>query len=179
MSMEHKAFVFDHNNFDRMLRPILESALASGNCEELVDYISGNPGGLTDPYEGEPLDANWEDMLEVKDAHQYGDFALTRFYDSRDDVGLGGSWEEVGGIWANEFAGQPSPVLGLPLGCEPNLFDPGKMGSYFQSENMVAANLDAVIKLMDRTPSVRSLLEPSRNMLATAVDRKRGLYVTF
>src|SRR5207302_666883 len=93
MPMHHKAFVLDHAGFLRELGEVLYRALATGDCGPLVRFIEAHRGSLTDPYEGEPLEASWESMLETRDAHQYGDFALTRFYDPRADDGLAYEWE--------------------------------------------------------------------------------------
>src|ERR1051326_1231389 len=93
--MEHKAFLFDYDAFDGELRAILEGALLSGACGGLVSFINANLGDLRDPYEGEPLGADWETMIETQDAHQYGDFALTKYYDPTADMGLGGAWDNI------------------------------------------------------------------------------------
>ena len=74
--MEHKAFIFDYGQFERELLPVLHDALASGECRALISFIRRNIDSLTDPSEGEPLTDDWEGMIEMKDAHQYGDFAL-------------------------------------------------------------------------------------------------------
>ena len=54
------------------------NALRSGDCGQLVEFIELERAELTDPYEGEPLPPDWEQLLEQKDTHQYGDFALTK-----------------------------------------------------------------------------------------------------
>jgi hypothetical protein len=140
MTMEHKAFVFDTKAFDLEVRPVLERALSDGDTRGLVDFIRGNVDVLKDPYEGEPLNENWENSLQVRDPHQYGDFALTKYYDPRQDIGLGRDWEEVQSLLLAEI-GTDLPILGRPIGPPNSLFDPGKMGSYFQSEADVRDHL--------------------------------------
>ena len=71
--MEHKAFLFDGDRFDEELRPLLEAALSTGNCTPLVHFIHSNLEDLADPFEGDPLPSDWGSMLEVNDAHAYGD----------------------------------------------------------------------------------------------------------
>jgi hypothetical protein len=78
VSTEHKAYAFAYKPFSTELKPVLEAALASGNCRELIDFIERERSNLTDPYEGEPLGDDWEQLMEFKDAHQYGDFAPGR-----------------------------------------------------------------------------------------------------
>jgi len=75
--MEHKAYTFDFASFDVELRPILEKVLRTGELDSLIDFIVRHLENLSDPYEGEPLNENWEQLIESRDPHQYGDFALT------------------------------------------------------------------------------------------------------
>src|SRR5690349_15161787 len=95
MSMEHKAFVFDWESFLQELSELLFSALVSDDTTRLKAWINSNVADLKDPYEGEPLTKDWEDTLDVKDAHQYGDFALTKYYDPARDIGLGHEWQII------------------------------------------------------------------------------------
>src|SRR5262245_50929549 len=81
MSMGHKAFVVDYEAFADQLSDILKTALVTNNDDDLVHFIEANISSLKDPYEGDPLDSSWEDLVETKDAHSYGDIALTKFYD--------------------------------------------------------------------------------------------------
>ncbi|MBD2740414.1 hypothetical protein [Coleofasciculus sp. FACHB-1120] len=136
MSMEHKAFVFDYDSFIYELSNILRNALLTNNNEKLVSFIKQNINSLKDPYEGEALNTSWETMVEPKDPHQYGDFALMKFYDPQDDIGLGAmwEWENIQKIFKKE-CGKNSVILGTPFGSKDNYFDPGKMGSYFQSKS--------------------------------------------
>jgi hypothetical protein len=178
MSMEHKAFLFDHRTFTKRLAPILYEALVAGTVEPLIRYIQDNQEHLTDPYEGAPLDAGWRDLVTPLDAHQLGDFALTMFYSPRDNVGLGYEWQAAL-EHIEEYLGTEAEavVLGKPFGPPDNPFDPGKMGSYFQSEQTVEKQLTAVT-----TAVVGGDAEPLRfvsRMLTRAHEARRGLYVTF
>jgi hypothetical protein len=138
--MEHKAFIFDYDSFSRELKPILETALQSGNSERLIVFIEANHAQLKDPYEGEPLDENWMETIDSQDPHQFGDFALTKYYDPANDTGLGADWQRVQDILPQDLT--ESPILGTPLGPKGNLFDPGKMGSYFQANDQVSRNIE-------------------------------------
>ncbi len=173
--MEHKAFLFDYAAFDCELRAILEGALISGDCGRLVSFINANLGDLRDPYEGEPLRADWQTLIESKDAHQYGDFALTKYYDPTGDIGLGAAWERIQALAGNDETG--SPILGRTIGPEHCPFDPGKMGAYFQTAEQVRehhTHLSGREKTKLSDPLNRVV-----QMLAKAVRIKCGLYVTF
>src|SRR5437762_1246641 len=93
--MEHKAFPFDYWSFDKELRPLVERSLATGESELLRSFIALHWRTLKDPYEGRPLSLQWEEILETRDPHQYGDHALTKYYDPTNDIGLGPLWDEV------------------------------------------------------------------------------------
>jgi hypothetical protein len=178
MGLEHKAFLFDYAAFDLELRPILEKALSDGNGSKLVEFIDRNIVSLSDPYEGEPLTADWSQLLETQDAHQYGDFALTKFYDPTQDLGFGRSWEAVEAA-AVHLLGDAQPVLGRTIGPTGNVFDPGKAGSYFQSEDAVKENRRRLLAAMESSGQAREDVHALDGLLRTAVDAGRGLYVTF
>jgi hypothetical protein len=175
--MEHKAFLFDYDSFDRELRVILEDALRSGDHSKLVSFINAHMGDLRDPYEGEPLDANWEAMIEMQDPHQYGDFALTKYYNPTADIGLGAAWHNLQELIANDPTLVESPILGSTIGPQDNPFDPGKMGSYFQSAQQVRQNLRYLLNLAKKWQTED--LKRAIQMLDQAVGAETGLYVTF
>ena len=175
--MVHKAFLFDYESFERELRMALEVALESGECTGLLCFINDNRARLKDPNEGEPLAENWMDLIETEDAHQFGDFALTKFYDPRTDIGLGAQWEAAHSLTC-EIADLPfSPLLGGTLGPPHDPFDPGKCGSYFQSAALAAQNYAFLQKLAEADAG--GVLTDSLTMLRRAVQSRTGLYVTF
>lgn len=178
MSMDHKAFVFDCDAFDRELRPTLERALCSQDTSDLIAFINANFGDLTDPYEGEPLGADWEAMIETHNAHQYGDFALTKYYQPAADIGLGVAWGHIQELIANDPALHESPVLGTPIGPKDAFFDPGKMGAYLQNADQVRRHHEYLVRLQHEFPNDNNL-KKAIQMLAQAKDADKGLYVTF
>ena len=178
MSMEHKAFLFDFSSFNNELRSLLESALSTGDCAQLIDFINTNMDSIKDPYEGETLDSNWETMLEFRDAHQYGDFALTKYYEPSEDIGLGLEWESIQACLLNGL-GSGEAVLGKPVGPDDNLFDPGKQGSYFQDEGQVRDNLESLMRLQQSAPDSKDVLSPLVEILQKAANAGEGLYITF
>lgn len=176
MPMQHKAFSFDNDLFTDDLSPVLYSALDTGSVTELIRYIESNLAQLRDPYEGQALDAHWQELLQTRDPHQFGDFALTKFYSPTEDVGVGVDWEVVD-INVRKATNGRSTLLGRSFGPVGKLFDPGKYGSYFQSHNDVA---DALALL--RTAALsgnRSELKAALRMFDHAAQDKKGLYVTF
>ena len=127
---------------------------------------------MTDPYEGEPLPEGWEEMIETQDAHAYGDFALTKYYSAKDDIGIGIEWAAVAERLRG--GGLDGTLLGLPFGPSVSPFDPGRMGSYFQSAEMVAEH---IVRLEQEPPNPD--IERVKNLLGVAREAGAGLYVTF
>lgn len=172
--MEHKAFPFDYDSFSGELKPVLEAALRSGSSDGLVEFINSNRGRLKDPNEGEPLLGDWMQLMEGRDPHQFGDFALTKYYDPRDDRGLGADWQLLQEMLPNNF--EESPILGFPLGPKENLFDPGKMGTYCQTALQVQRNAQNLSLLLE---SGNEVMRRAKEMLNSVQHMGRGLYVTF
>jgi hypothetical protein len=166
MSMEHKAFVFNLSAFESELLPILYRSLERSDNGELFQFIDQNRESLVDPYEGEPLSGDWRSLLETEDAHQLGDFALTKYYDPLEDIGVGHAWLSMSESVRNL-------LLGRPVGPEANYFDPGKMGSYFQSADEVRESRASLRNVRDPDLSV------AMQMFDLALADPKGLYVTF
>ena len=177
MSMEHKAFVFDYERFATDLCPLLEKSLRRGAIDELRAFIERHHDKLVDPYEGQPLGGDWEGSIPSPDPHQYGDFALTLYYDPRADIGLGCAWEAAQKAIARH-GGPVVAVLGSPVGPSSEPFDPGKMGAYFQSSGGVRkrlAELRALLRNGIYDDNCRKVIE----MLEAAERARKGLYLTF
>ncbi len=175
--MEHKAFLFDYDSFDRELRAILEDGLRSGDHTRLVSFVDATLSDFRDPYEGEPLDDDWEAMIETQDSHQYGDFALTKYYNPTADIGLGAAWEDIQELVANGPVIMESPILGSIIGPTDDPFDPGKMGSYFQSPQQVRNSQEYLLRLAKKEQA--EVLNKAIQMLQEAADANTGLYITF
>lgn len=174
MTMLHRAFVFDDDAFRAELAGLLAEALHGGELGPLRTFIEAHREELSDPEEGEALDASWESKLEIKDAHQYGDLAITKYFDPADDLGLGADWQAMSELL--ETHGLPETLL---LGAPFEGFDPGKQGSYVQSPQMVRDHLRQLDELVGRTPDLAGPIAPLRALLEAAAHRARGLYVTF
>jgi hypothetical protein len=161
------------------LLPTLFRALETENVLLLLGWTRTNRSALVDPYEGKKLDVAWESTLTNKDVQEYGDFALTKYYDPVDSIGLDYDWQEIGEEL--EKAGRSeSIILGTPVGPAGRLFDPGGSGSYFQSAGVVRANLESLREpLRNAAPQPAQQLSMVRDMLQVAATADRGLYITF
>jgi|SRR5690554_900920 len=178
MSFEHKAFIFDYDLFDQELRPLLERCLETGSIAPLKAFIDGDKRRFSDPYEGDALDDGWESYIEEVDPHQYGDFALTKYYQPSKDGGVGQNWEELQSLIAD--GQQISPFLGTPVGPSDNYFDPGKMGSYFQSPRDVKSSFERLRAFEEKVPAyLRDDFQKYLDLLAGAISSGKGLYITF
>jgi hypothetical protein len=170
MSMSHKAYAFDWRGFELDLRPLLEDALVADNTGLLETFIDDHREVLTDPYEGEPLSDDWRAALENRDVHEYGDYALTRFYNPADDCGIAEEWMRI-----SERLSRPAAnaLLGCPVGPPNRLFDPGRQGSYFQTPAQVPESL-AILN-----PLGVPELAPFAGLLERCAAEGCGVYVTF
>lgn len=178
MSMLHHAYLFDHRRFEAELLPALSRALDTGGSDELRGWVHLHRAELTDPYEGEPLTDTWEEKVELSDPHQYGDFALTRYYRVRDDRGLGDQWRFVAEV-LQHVVGNEAMMLGAPVGPRTNVFNPGKRGSYFQPPAEVSRHLLLLKSAIRKFPSAAEPLEQLQALLQAAVAARQGLYITF
>jgi hypothetical protein len=170
MPMEHKAYAFEWSRFELDLYALLVEALTADDTAKLEMYIDRHLGELTDPYEGEPLSADWRDALEKRDVHEYGDYALTRFYDPADCWGIGYEWARLSDEILEPAA---NAMLGFPIGPAENLFDPGRYGSYFQTPKLVRESLSSL------QPHACQDLARYLELLEMCVCDRRGVYVTF
>jgi hypothetical protein len=168
--MCHKAYALDHASFLADLGPVLYDALVTGRDAELAKFIDANLPKLSLPWEARPLPTDWRSVLEHGHVHELGDLALTKYYDADDDCGLQEHWLAVEG-------GLPQAaracLLGDPFGPPGNQFDPGHMGSYFQSPGLSAHSRDLLAS------RVEPELEPFVGLLEEIVRSGKGLYVTF
>jgi hypothetical protein len=170
MAMEHKAFAFDWSQYETDLHTLLVEALTSGDTAKLEAFIDRHLGELTDPYEGEPLSEDWRTTLGNRDVHNFGDYALTRFYDPTDDRGIGCEWARLSEDLPQKAG---NAMLGFAVGPAENSFDPGRMGSYFQTPAQVQESLQMLQH--HSCPALARYLE----LLEGCVAEQRGLYVTF
>lgn len=170
MSFDHKAFAFEWDAFRRELAPILETALATDRTAVLEQFVDENVGHCSSPDDGERLDVGWRNNLVTGDVQEIADVALTKFYDPSNDSGLWDRWSELD---SELDAGARKALLGSPFEVRGVRFDPGKMGSYFQSPDEVRASLSA-LRTLDSAK-----LGDFVAFLAGVARESKGLYVTF
>ena len=171
MSFDHKAFAFEWASFQKEMAGVLGHALRTGDASNLERFVDANVSACASPYDGEKLDAGWRRSLGVAGLQEVADFALTKYYDPSDDHGLHEEWSEVESGLSESAR---LALLGTPFreGSDA-VFDPGMMGSYFQSPEQVRASL-ATLRAVD----AKELASYVR-FLSTVVREAKGLYVTF
>ncbi len=170
MSFSHKAYEFDWEAFRAELAPVLNRCLADSQAQPLIDFVNRHRESVSDPYEGEPLDADWEDRLEIADVQELADYALTRYYDPTSDCGLAEAWMD---LEATLDGDSRRALFGEAFGPPGHPFDPGKMGSYFQSPDAVKES--AIVLQRQGTAGLRGYLR----LLEAASRANKGVYVTF
>lgn len=170
LSYSHKAFVFDSDSFERELALLLRLALAQDEPKLLISFIETNRHSLRDPYEGEPLSPQWQSLLSSGDVQELGDFALTRYYQPTEDFGMAEDWNNLSESLPEAIR---SALLGDPLVEVGTSFDPGRMGSYFQSPSKAVESLRVLQGSV--FPSVEAFISG----LSEAVNLGHGIYVTF
>jgi hypothetical protein len=168
--MEHKAFAFGWDGFVTDLHDLLVQALETGDPSGLTSYVDTYRASLSDPYEGAPLGVDWRDQLELGDVQELGDLALTRFYDPSRLYGVGNAWLQLGDTLPEEAQ---AALLGFAIGPPDAPFDPGRMGSYFQSPAQVRQSLAVLEGVEDPA------LVPFRELLRRCARENLGIYVTF
>lgn len=170
MAMSHKAYAFDYAAFERELAPLLLDALASGNAAALGAFIDTERARLRSPDNGAPLSPEWRSTLTSGDVHELGDIALTKYYDTDSDRGLGEKWAEIDDELPETARAY---LLGEAFGPEGNPFDPGRMGSYFQSPEGALQSLTVLARC--RHPELARFM----HLLSIVTGSGQGLYVTF
>ena len=170
MSFDHKAFAFEWTSFHTEMAELLGRALRTGDPSSLEKFIDSNVSACSSPYDGEKLDSDWRKSLEVGGLQEIADFALTKYYDPAADHGLHEEWADIESGLSEEAR---QALLGTAFGEGKGLFDPGLMGSYFQTPEGVRASL-ATLRPLDEES-----LEKYVRFLASLAEEAKGLYVTF
>lgn len=171
MSFDHKAFAFDWDSFQTEMAGVLSRALVTGDASSLERFVDSNLSSCSSPCGGGRLDRNWRRSLGMAGLQEVADFALTKYYDPTQDQGLHEAWSDIDSVLSME--GKVA-LLGTPFGERADkIFDPGLMGSYFQTPERVRASL-ATLRGVGA-----SELHAYTRFLATVVSAAKGLYVTF
>jgi len=187
MSMEHKAFIFSYYDSENELKPILIDALDQQNFSALSSFFDANIGSLFNLYISEPLPSNWLEQFNENWNETFGenaiqicgDIALTKYYNHDSNIGLSYDWMDLTSEWEDIYLPAVDMTLGNAIGPIHNRFNPGKLGSYFQSPEMVAANLRELQDFVASNPEHKKSLSPLESMLEQAAIQNMGIYTTF
>lgn len=169
MSIQHRAFDFDWAAFSTQLQGTLEFALQHDDATVLRPFIDANCSRLIDPDAWEPIGANWTTKHKA-DTQSLADIALTKFYDPTNDNGIGHMWPRLGETLSAECQ---IALLGSPIGAGDQQFDPGRMGSYFQTSDVIVQSIAILADCADPT------LTEYRAFLKSCMANRHGVYVTF
>lgn len=149
MSMEHKSFLFNTSAFTKELSEIILTAGETDNEKLLITFINQNLNDLKSPYSGEELTAEWVEELETEDIQELADFAMTKYYNPDEELGLSYSWElllesfdELDLKFNNEYY-----ILGKSLDSENFTLDPGRMGLGFIDSQQISSIHKELISL--------------------------------
>lgn len=177
MSMNHKAYVFKYNEFNIELLPVLVNSLRENNSEKLIHFINNNVDYLTNIYNYDSLNPDWASEFNQEDVQICGDIALTKYYDLSDDLGLGGEWDFIFDTLKNCGLDAQKLTLGSVIG-DKEKFDPGLMGSFFQSTEDILFNKEIIKNYSERNKYL-DIFTDLENIFNTAYSNKSGLYITF
>ncbi|MCM0665580.1 hypothetical protein [Flavobacterium tyrosinilyticum] len=149
MSMEHKSFLFNTSAFTKELSEIILTAGETDNEKLLISFINQNLNDLKSPYSGEELTVEWIEELETEDIQELADFAMTKYYNPDEELGLSYSWElllesfdELDLKFNNEYY-----ILGKSLDSEKFTLDPGRMGLGFIDSQQISSIHKELISL--------------------------------
>lgn len=149
MSMEHKSFLFNTSAFTKELSEIILTAGETDNEKLLISFINQNLNDLKSPYSGEELTSEWIEELETEDIQELADFAMTKYYNPDEELGLSYSWElllesfdELDLKFNNEYY-----ILGKSLDSENFTLDPGRMGLGFIDSQQISSIHKELISL--------------------------------
>lgn len=182
MSYFHKAHVFAWRAFESELAPTLHRALTDDDREPLLAFVQLNRARCRDLIYGEPLTDNWRHALTAGVVQEAADLAVTAYYDLNSDFGLGDAWGELDELLPPRVR---AALLGTTFGPPARPFDPGRMGSYFQSEHEAAQSLRALRRYTHPVLARVTFRTVSRELrdytqaLASALEPSLGLFVTF
>jgi hypothetical protein len=137
MSIIHKAYLFQHEAFQKELADVLFAALRDESVEGLRQFIDEQRQHLTDQETEGPLGEDWEAGADKSwdswaAVQCYADIALTKYYDLTDDRGLAYGWDALAAYFGLVPLLHDSADLvigGYLFGPKGRRLDPGSMGT--------------------------------------------------
>ncbi|WP_025699913.1 hypothetical protein [Paenibacillus durus] len=149
MGMEHKAYLFDTDNFNKELSNIIITSGATNDVDSLMVFIVEKIGTVRSVYTGELLNKEWEKELENGEVQELADFAMTCYYSPEKELGLSYAWDallEALNMMSTKF--HPDYyILGRPLESELFKLDPGGMGLGFVYAEDISSMYNELIDL--------------------------------
>lgn len=149
MSISHKAYLFDYARFDAELAVSLYTALEADSVTDLRRFINEHRMSLIDFGTEQPPGPDWESSIDpAYRVQQYADLALTRYYGTGDDRGLGHRFDALGAYLDTVTAWGKNPgalICGWLFGPPGRRLDPGSMGTGLVCE----AEIGDVLRRMD------------------------------
>jgi len=132
MSIDHKAWLFEHGKFTKEFAPLLTRALTTNDVNALREFIDAHREECADPEIGEPLDDGWDSDLP-DDVQAFADVALRPYIHAASEMGLQDRWDALLAF----LASVPSIgvkdarllVMGEPFGSSACRLDPGRQGT--------------------------------------------------
>ncbi|WP_026503736.1 hypothetical protein [Butyrivibrio sp. NC3005] len=127
--IEHRAFLFDTDLFDRECRDLILNSGVKDEPGTVKKFVEDNSKRIKSPYWGDDIDQDWEDEMETKDVQEYADFAMTAYYNPSDDIGLEEQWDIVlEALNRLGFEQAQEAVLGKTVSKDGFTLDPGRCG---------------------------------------------------
>jgi len=154
--MEHKAFLFDTSDFIKELSEVILTAGNTDNEDLLISFINENLEDLKSPYSGEELTDEWQQELETKDIQELADFAMTKYYNPDEELGLSYNWDSLLESFdrldlkfnSNYY------ILGEPLKSHSFILDPGRMGLGFVNSNYISSIHKELLNLKENFTAI-------------------------
>lgn len=182
MSMNYKAYMFDYDKFQDELGNQLYGALEKNDSTTLVKYIDENVKVLKIPSDGRLIDSSWRLLLPNWTVQLYGDLAITKFYNPGLGILIGPLWLPIDEFLHTKLGEDTTILFGKPFGPDNNPFDPGVMGSYFQSPQEVQTNFTLLHDLVSDNPELLQQYDSFDEIIdlfGNSARNQKGLYVTF
>jgi hypothetical protein len=185
VSIDHKAWLFDHAAFDAELAPVLFAALDECDFEPIRAFVAAHHASMRDPRSPAlaPLGDDWEAQLADigDDERRWADVALARYcaIDDADGLSQDGerAIEDIEQIPAL-FDVAVELVEGRPFGPGHHRLDPGRSGTGLLSAGRVAELAALLDRHLASTGKLAKMRERLRSIYARARDRGRGLLLT-
>ncbi|WP_166243409.1 hypothetical protein [Paenibacillus turpanensis] len=149
MGMEHKAYLFDTNRFDRELKPVINTSVLLSDTKGLEDFISSHVGEVRSVYTGELLGIDWKNSLENGGIQELCDIALTLYYSPDEDMGLSYGWDALNEALSMTSIKFPSDyyILGESIEYGSFQLDPGGLGLGFVYSKDIAIMYNDLVSI--------------------------------